>query len=179
LLRDFNIEEIRQEILICSPRRWGKTTSVSMFAASAMVAIEGVTIAIFSTGRRASRALMELVYAFLMRLPGMRERVVTYNQETLRIQFGNGDVRTLNSYPSSVEKESTPFVLALYSFACLCWRTRQRGEPTYSRCGSTGLPSFFVLFLGSSRTFDRRKSARRRLPTSTPTTTSILLQVLG
>jgi hypothetical protein len=141
LLSRYNCTQLKPDVLIVSPRRWGKTTSVAMFAASVMAVIENLEQAIFSTGRRASRALLELMYAFIMRLPGMKERVVTYNIETLRMQWGPGDVRKLSSFPASVDigEQSANQHVFLFVY---CFRVTRREKEGHS---PLLLPLFFVL----------------------------------
>ena len=80
------------------------TYSVAMFVAASAFAIESTTQAIFSTGRRASKKLLDLIYQFLCKLPGMKESIITKNVEEIRIQGpgGEGDIRTICSYPSKV-----------------------------------------------------------------------------
>ena len=86
-----------------TPRRWGKTYSVSMFAAALLWYTETMWISCFSTGQRASSSLLDKVGDFMAELPGYQDRLLKKNQEQLFIK-GNkgGDVRRFYSYPSSV-----------------------------------------------------------------------------
>jgi len=83
------------------------TFSVAMFVAACAFALEGTHQSIFSTGRRASKALLELVYRFLCKLPGMKDSIIVHNVETIHIQGPHGpdDVRKISSYPSKVRYE--------------------------------------------------------------------------
>ena len=45
-------DHLAQEILISTPRRFGKTISVSLFAAAMVVTCPGVEISIYSTCKR-------------------------------------------------------------------------------------------------------------------------------
>jgi hypothetical protein len=58
--------EYNQYTLISTPRRWGKTTSVGIFVASVLFSVPESWISVYSTGRRASKALSDLVYKFVM-----------------------------------------------------------------------------------------------------------------
>jgi len=104
LREQFEVDQFKSEVMIITPRRWGKTYSVAMFVAASAFAIESTTQAIFSTGRRASKKLLDLIYQFLCKLPGMKESIITKNVEEIRIQGpgGEGDIRTICSYPSKV-----------------------------------------------------------------------------
>jgi hypothetical protein len=72
-----------------------------MFVVACSYAIEGLDQAIFSTGRRASKKLLDLIYQFLCKLPGMKEAIIRKNVETIHIQGPGGpdDVRKISSYP--------------------------------------------------------------------------------
>jgi hypothetical protein len=68
--------------------------------AATLASNPNANIRVFSTGRRASRALVEECYKALMDMPGMKERIVAYNIELIKIQYAPNDVRTLNSLPT-------------------------------------------------------------------------------
>jgi len=72
-----------------------------MFVVAMAYAVEGLDQAIFSTGRRASKKLLDLIYQFLCKLPGMKESIIRKNVETIHIQGPGGpdDVRKISSYP--------------------------------------------------------------------------------
>ena len=102
-------DKYNQYTLISTPRRWGKTTSVGLFAAAVLFSVPDAWISVYSTGRRASKALSDLVYKFILRLEeaaGMsRSRVIVKNTEEL---FYGGtaasDRRQLYSYPATVQE---------------------------------------------------------------------------
>jgi hypothetical protein len=104
LLKRFKLKELRQEVLIASPRRSGKTTAVSMFGAVAAFSMPGVEISIFSTGRRASKKLLGGIIKFLGMLPGGVQMINKNSEETVTLvnPLDSSDVRTINSYPSKV-----------------------------------------------------------------------------
>jgi len=56
--------------------------------------------AIFSTGRRASGKLLELVTQLIAQVPGGAERVIKSNQETVWVVHPCGGISKINSYPS-------------------------------------------------------------------------------
>lgn len=109
--------EIRHEILVQTPRRFGKTTMVAMLAAALAVFVPGIRIGIFSTVQRTSKKLMEEIFKFVCAIPGAKERVGAHNKEELHInptetaQRGWGrkkvaadpaNVSIIYSYPASV-----------------------------------------------------------------------------
>ena len=108
LQKEFNTRDFQTECMFITPRRWGKTYSVAMMAAASAVSIEGTSEpfeqAIFSTGRRASKKLLDLIYRFLCKLPGIKESIIVHNVETIWIQgpYGPTDIRKIYSYPSKV-----------------------------------------------------------------------------
>jgi hypothetical protein len=109
ILRENKMDRVRFEILVCTPRRFGKTTSVSMFCAALLATCPDMWISVFSTGQRASSALLDQTAKFFRMLTedayclGGDERILKKNQEQL---FTRGrtpeDVRRMFSYPSTV-----------------------------------------------------------------------------
>ena len=94
--------------LVCAPltrRSFGKTYSVAMFVVALALAVEGIEQSIFSTGRRASQKLLELIFAFICKIPGMKEMIIKHNVETIWLQGpgGKDDIRKISSYPSKVK----------------------------------------------------------------------------
>jgi len=150
LREQFQVDDFKPEVMIITPRRWGKTYSVAMFVAACAYAIEGTTQAIFSTGRRASKKLLDLIYQLLCKLPGMRESIIVKNVEEIRIQGPGGpsDIRTICSYPSKVTRAPAPapalpsqhflFALVVYfgfeSQSRLCTRNEHAIKCTVAIC---------------------------------------------
>lgn len=98
-----------QEILISTPRRFGKTISVSMFAAALLFSCAGIELSIYSTCKRISQKLLRNVIKFLELIyegipDSHRMKVIRCNCEEIHIQGPEGvtDVRVTNSYPSKV-----------------------------------------------------------------------------
>jgi hypothetical protein len=109
LLQEYGITELQTEAMFITPRRWGKTYSVAMFVVAIALGIEAFQqpfdISIFSTGRRASQKLLELIYAFICKIAGMKEMIIKHTVETIWLQGpnGDGDVRKISSFPSKVK----------------------------------------------------------------------------
>lgn len=109
ILRRNNWSHIQQEVLISTPRRFGKTISVSMFAAAMLYSAPGVEISIYATCKRISQKLLRNVVKFFDLIcksdpkgggfvgvrSNMEELVVRSTQDP-------SDVRIINSYPSKV-----------------------------------------------------------------------------
>jgi hypothetical protein len=105
-------DHLAQEVLISTPRRFGKTISVSMFAAAMLYAAPSVEISIYSTCKRISQKLLRNVSKFMLEICGGEQeglekhgfKVVRQNMEeiVLRGTEGIGDTRVVNSYPSKV-----------------------------------------------------------------------------
>ena len=131
LLQSNGWNNLSQEILISTPRRFGKTISVSLFAAAILYSAPRVELSIYSTCKRISQKLLRNIKKFLDLLYtelGMQPyRVVrrcvypfvfvddfisinsisahhTSNCEELVIQGPESkqDLRQVNSYPSKV-----------------------------------------------------------------------------
>ena len=95
-----NWVDIRQQCLCMTPRRFGKTVAVGMFVAALALVVPASDQAIFSTGRRASSKLLELVAKLIAEVPGGSERIAKSNQETVWVSHPCGSVAKINSYPS-------------------------------------------------------------------------------
>lgn len=103
ILRERGIDSMAYEILICTPRRWGKTTSVAMFIASMLYAVPNTWISCFSTGQRASTLLLDQAAKFFLMLPNAKERIIKKNSEQFFIKGDSAsDIRQFFSFPSSV-----------------------------------------------------------------------------
>lgn len=109
ILRRNNWEHLQQEILISTPRRFGKTISVSMFAAAMLFSAPNVEISIYSTCKRISQKLLQKVQQFFAVICGQDLKksgfvVTRSNMEEIVLTGPEGttDVRVVNSYPSKV-----------------------------------------------------------------------------
>lgn len=103
ILKERNVDNHQSEILVCCPRRFGKTTSVSMFIAALLYVVPDTWISCFSTGQRASTTLLDQAAKFLLTLPGSKDRILKKNSEQLFVAgTGGDDIRRFHSFPSSV-----------------------------------------------------------------------------
>ena len=105
-------ECIAQEVLVSTPRRFGKTISISMFAAALIFSCPAVECSIYSTCKRISTKLLRMVLRFInlihdkMDIPKYKE--LRQNQEEIMLLGPEGaeDIRVVNSYPSRVSHPS-------------------------------------------------------------------------
>lgn len=101
-------DHLAQEILVSTPRRFGKTISVSMFAAAVIFSAPGVEVSIYSTCKRISQKLLRNIQKFLYliyeELKVEPYKVVRLNMEEIVLNGDEGgqDIRIVNSYPSKV-----------------------------------------------------------------------------
>lgn len=108
VLRELGIPCVRPEVMIMTPRREGKTMSVAMFIVAMMINCPGIWVAVFSTGKRASSALMLAIKDLLTSLPGGRDRILRQNQEQLfiapdTVAGGDNTVKNDNKKNASTE----------------------------------------------------------------------------
>lgn len=100
IMRMNKFENLKQQVLCLTPRRFGKSTSVAMFVASYALAIPHSEQCIFSTGRRASQKLLELIRDMIL-AGDYADRFIKCNGETMLIQGDDPlDIRKIHSYPS-------------------------------------------------------------------------------
>jgi len=119
VLQENSWEHLAQEVLISTPRRFGKTISVSMFAAAMLYSAPAVELSIYSTCKRISQKLLRGVVKFFYEICAQdlgkhNFRIRRQNMEEIVLvgPEGERDVRIVNSYPSKVR--ATP------CFACAC-----------------------------------------------------------
>ena len=119
LLETNNWETIRQEILISTPRRFGKTISVCLFVSALVYACPNLEVSIYSTCKRISCKLLRNCTRFLQIIADvLKEPMMTYIKATsdeveLQGPESKRDTRRLNSYPSKVTLALLCFLLCL------------------------------------------------------------------
>lgn len=104
ILKDNAWDECCSEVLVCCPRRFGKTFAVGMFVAAYAMTQPNCKICIFSPGRRQSEMMLELVKDFVFKFPNGKSKIKKLNKENLWLKGDNdNDVRKIMAYPSKVE----------------------------------------------------------------------------
>ena len=91
-----------QEILVSTPRRFGKTISVSMFAAAMVFACPNMELSIYSTCKRISQKLLRNIVRFLeiifLELGVPSYKFLRHNQEEVHVAGNEGQVLSLCIY---------------------------------------------------------------------------------
>ena len=93
---------LAQIVIAKAPRRFGKSAGVGMNAATYAEVMHGSVQAIFSTGRRASRNLLDICYKMIIER-GLGPYICRYNQEELWIKFPDGKTSKIFSYPANAK----------------------------------------------------------------------------
>lgn len=117
-MKQFNVKQLIQEVLVVMPRRRGKTYSTAMFAAAALLCIPGCSCIIFSTGERTAKLLMTVITDMMERAfsSGACKRdeynFETNNKETLVFFGPDGTKRSLMCLPGSVRVRK--YIISLF-----------------------------------------------------------------
>ncbi len=106
ILKEYDLDELKSDVILCTPRRFGKTMAVALFAAAYIFTQPSAEISIFSTGRRASRKILALIWQMIVKLAGSAGIVVAYNQECLEVRGPGTTTSKCYSYPSRVQIDS-------------------------------------------------------------------------
>jgi len=101
ILRQNNMEEIRCEIMVCCPRRWGKTMAVALYAAAYLWSQPDAEVLIYSIAKRTSSMLMAKIYNMVVKLAGGTHVIKTHNQEDLEVVNLYGQTSVCHSYPAA------------------------------------------------------------------------------
>lgn len=101
VMTKYGFESRKQQVIICAPRRMGKTFAVALIMVVMVIVMPEIEISIFSPGKRQSVALMGVIVEFMNKL-GEGERIIQRNEEKMRVRSLDGRVSKLNAYPSAV-----------------------------------------------------------------------------
>lgn len=101
----YGIESTKCRFMVITPRRCGKTISVSMFVCAYMLSCPDSVTCVFSVGKRASGMLMGNVKQMVDKILGdpsygCKGTIVTSNAETLEVCV-DGTLRRMHAYPGS------------------------------------------------------------------------------
>jgi hypothetical protein len=103
LLREYELDELRTDVIVTTPRRFGKTFGTALFVCAFLCTQGGMEVAIYSTGRRASRKMLALIYKLIVQLMGTESCIQSFNEEKLTVKGFTGELSTCFSYPSKVQ----------------------------------------------------------------------------
>lgn len=85
-LKRYDEDEFKAEVLVTTPRRFGKTTAVAIFVAALLVTCPRMWVSIFSTGKRASKSLLQQIKEVIDSHPHLTKRITSSNVEELWIR---------------------------------------------------------------------------------------------
>jgi hypothetical protein len=107
LMKEFACTVERQETLIVTARRMGKTVSVALFIASILVCVPHITIACFAPTIVMAREMVKLV-TNLIRNHDEYARMISRGTrlDQLTLMMGETDKRTVKAYPGSNSRVS-------------------------------------------------------------------------
>lgn len=102
-------QNLKQQVLCLTPRRFGKTTAVAMFVAAYFLSVEKAQLCIFSTGKRASDGMLDKIHEFVKLIDedmGTDHDASCKRKGEFLYYYGEGanDVRKVASYPSGSDK---------------------------------------------------------------------------
>lgn len=85
VLERHRLTKINHEVMVITPRRFGKTWSVAMVVAALLLCVPGIRISVVSTGSRASSSLKETVVKFIEKstIHNGKSRIIVNNKEEL------------------------------------------------------------------------------------------------
>lgn len=75
IMEYFRVKEINPLVLVVAPRRTGKTVGTAVIIACLLVYVPGIRIIIFSTGKRASQLMQQMVKVYVIKL-GAARRII-------------------------------------------------------------------------------------------------------
>jgi len=118
VMRMRGIKKINYEVTAITPRRWGKTWSVAMFVLSMMLSCPGIRICVFSTGKRASSSLMEIICQFMGNVDGLNGRKVKENQEELYIADAPLESGSSSNGSAAKQERQSSHTSKLFCYPC-------------------------------------------------------------
>lgn len=102
ILAENHWESVRPQALVITPRRWGKTYCVAMFIVAYLLSVPRSVQCVFSTSKRVSEKMLELIYKLFSEMPGLKRKIIKHTTETLEIAGDEaGDTRSVSAYPSN------------------------------------------------------------------------------
>ena len=102
LMREYNLDDLNTDVIVCTPRRFGKTTGAALYAFAYAATQPNAEISIYSTGRRASKKFLALCYKIAKAYFGDDKFLIAYNQEELHIRGPGTEPGIIRSFPSKV-----------------------------------------------------------------------------
>ncbi len=113
IMRNNGWTKLFQEVLIGTPRRFGKTYSTSEFACVFIIANPNAKVCIYSTGKSTAAMVLDHIRTFFRELPCFSEfDIIIDNEKVLQIAPRNNptDRRIVKSFTSNPKISIFPFV---------------------------------------------------------------------
>lgn len=101
ILEENDCDEIHSELMVCCPRRWGKTMAVALFCAAYLYTQPNAEMCVYSIVRRTSTMLVLKIYKMVVALAGGTQAIKHSNQEKLEVVNMYGGISICYSYPSA------------------------------------------------------------------------------
>jgi hypothetical protein len=99
ILKYHGLTKADELIAISTPRQFGKTTALCMFAAAALVNVPGYVGAVYSKGKRQALLVSQKTRAFLREIPEAAARVSKENDESTVLLWPDGTTSSLLTLP--------------------------------------------------------------------------------
>lgn len=107
LLEENGWSELRAECICVTPRRFGKTVGVALWAAVCLCVLRNHDISIYSNNQRASKMMLLMIYKIVKKLqdnPEFAGKIVSLNKsEQLNYITGEGYENIVYAYPAKAE----------------------------------------------------------------------------
>ncbi len=108
ILRALRTDRLQSEVMICTPRRFGKTMAVVLYIAAWLLSQPDADACIYSIAGRTSNMFSAQVFNAIVTLLGNADRVKTFNQETLVVVNDYGGTSVMHAYPSNSKIRPLP-----------------------------------------------------------------------
>ncbi len=129
VLEENGLDAIHSEVMVVTPRRWGKTMSVALFLAAYLYTQPDGDVCVYSIARRTSTMLVLKVYKMVVALAGGTHVIKRSNQEILEVLNIHGSISKCSSYPAASKIRCDPPPTHTLSLSlCVCALAKDLGE---------------------------------------------------
>jgi len=101
VMRKYGFTSRKQQILICAPRRMGKTFSMALLVIAIAIMCSGEEVSIFSPSERQSKLMIEVIAKFIHTL-GFGDRILRQNVSQIVVRCNDGGQAKINAFPAVV-----------------------------------------------------------------------------
>jgi len=115
VMKDHEWTTCRPELLMVTPRRFGKTWGIAMHCVLMLTSIPFYDIVLFAVRLRQTKMLLGLIKQMFDAHPYSKSmRIITLNKEEMSVAGPEGDQRTVKAFPSSTQVRI--FIIYLFIF---------------------------------------------------------------